>query len=246
MAKKKKIRKNRVIIASVVLLVAIVGIFKGCSFLINQAVAFFKQTEEKNEHVYAATVVLDPGHGGKDVGAMRGTLYEKDITLKVAKAVGEALEKQNVKVVYTREDDTPLDEDKQTDLKMRAEMSQQNNADYFVSLHVNDYEDTTVSVTGFEIYVKDDAGTSLATSIAQCLEELNYSKNRGIQDGSELAVIRQNTVPAVLVELGYIKGKDIGYLNNDDKLSMMGKTIARGIMNKVNESQKDGTEGQSE
>lgn len=243
MASKKKIKKNRVIIAGIALVIVLIVIFKGCAFIINHALAFFNQTTVEEEHVYAATVVLDPGHGGKDVGAMNGTLYEKDITLKVAKAVGEELKKQNVKVVYTREGDGALNSDKQTDLKMRAQMSAKSNADYFVSLHVNDYEDKNATVTGFEIYVKDDAGKALATAIAKCLEELNYSKNRGIQDGSELAVIRQNTVPSALVELGYINGLDISYLKNDDKLTMLGKIIAKGIMTKINENQKDETEG---
>lgn len=244
MAKKKKIRKDRIVIAAIALFVVVLGIYKGCSFLFGKALAFFSQSEE--EHVYAATVVLDPGHGGNDVGAMNGQLYEKDITLKVAKAIGSQLESQNVKVVYTRTTDTALDSDKQTDLRMRAQTSTKNNADYFVSLHVNDYEDKNATVTGFEIYAKDSDGEALANSIGACLEELNYSKNRGIQDGSELAVIRQNTVPAVLVELGYINGLDISYLKDDDKLTMLGKTIARGIMTRINENQKTDGTGENE
>lgn len=79
------------------------------------------------------TVVIDAGHGGKDPGTHGAKLKEKDLVLKIAKKVGELVEKNipGVKVVYTRNDDRfiPLDE--------RAAIANKNKAQFFISIHAN-------------------------------------------------------------------------------------------------------------
>jgi len=93
-----------------------------------------------NENLYSQTekdgfktVVIDPGHGGKDPGAVGKIVKEKDVVLKVALKVGEYLKKEmpDLKVVYTRNNDTfvPLD--------TRAEVANKAKADLFVSIHAN-------------------------------------------------------------------------------------------------------------
>lgn len=81
------------------------------------------------------TVVIDPGHGGKDPGAVsaNGKVLEKDVTLKVALMVGESIAKAHpdVKVLYTRKTD------KFVGLNDRARMANKANADLFISIHVN-------------------------------------------------------------------------------------------------------------
>ena len=78
-------------------------------------------------------VVIDAGHGGKDPGAVGKTKKEKDIVLAVALKVGEYIQNnyKDVKVIYTRTDDTfiPLDE--------RAAIANRNKADLFISIHAN-------------------------------------------------------------------------------------------------------------
>lgn len=92
-------------------------------------------------------VVIDAGHGGKDPGAQGKHSDEKDITLAVALKVGHYLEQNvdNVKVIYTRKTDVfvPLNE--------RADIANRNNADLFVSIHVNSTDDKRVH--GAETYV---------------------------------------------------------------------------------------------
>ena len=73
----------------------------------------------------------------------------------------------------------------------------------------------------------------MATSVGTYIEKLNYSKNRGIQDGKSLVVLKANTVPSILVELGYIKGKDYNYLSDNQKLEQIGEAIAKGIVDQV-------------
>ena len=146
-------------------------------------------------------------------------------------ATAKYLDQENIKVIFTRESDIALHDSKIEDLRLRAQMSQKNNAQYFVSIHVNDYDDASVS--GFEVYQKDDKSHSLAQSISQNIETLQYSKNRGIQDGKSLMVLRENTVPSVLVEIGYIKGNDYYYLSDDSKLDKIGESISKGIVEQI-------------
>lgn len=234
--KKKKLRIDRVMIVAVVGIALLFGVYKGVTFIANQIsqmlTPFSAQTVKEDKKSYIATVVLDPGHGGYDVGANRGTLYEKDITLKTAEAIAESLDKENIKAVLTRTTDTELDDDKTTDLTMRAQFSAKNKAKYFVSIHVNDYKEST-DVSGFEVHTRNDESKGIATSIGNHLEALNFSRNRGIVDGKALIVLKENTVPSVLIELGYINGQDYNYLNDDQKLNQIGNAISQGIIEQI-------------
>jgi N-acetylmuramoyl-L-alanine amidase len=93
------------------------------------------------------TVVLDPGHGGKDPGATVAGVREKDIVLKVALKAGELIKKNhpNVKVVYTRSTDVFINLDE------RANIANKNNADLFISIHANYFKNPAIS--GTETYL---------------------------------------------------------------------------------------------
>ena len=91
------------------------------------------------------TVVLDPGHGGRDPGAIGvGGLREKDVTLRLARKLGERLEERGFRVVYTREDDRELG------LEERSAIAESVRGDLFVSLHAN--AAPRRSVQGIETY----------------------------------------------------------------------------------------------
>ena len=95
--------------------------------------------------------------------------------------------------------------------------------------------DESDEVSGFEIYKKNDESQSLAQNIGKHMETLNYSKKRGIIDGEKsLQVLRDNTVPSVLIEMGYLNNEnDYSYLSDDEKLQKMGEAIANGIIDEV-------------
>lgn len=234
--KNRKVRWNRILITLIIMISLMFGLYKVISL-------FFTQNKVQKENVKSLvekideaipTVIIDPGHGGIDAGAKNGKLYEKDIVLKTSFAIGEALKEKNIKVIYTRTTDEPLHEDKATDLNMRADMSKTYNADFYISIHVNDFDGNT-HPSGFEIYIKNEQSQELATSIGKYIEALNYSKNRGILNGSDLAVLRRNTVPSVLVELGYIRDADYAYLKDDKKLNQLGIAISQGIIEQIKE-----------
>ncbi|MGC9375150.1 MAG: N-acetylmuramoyl-L-alanine amidase family protein [Bacteroidales bacterium] len=96
--------------------------------------SFFSNIYSQNENNYSVnTVVIDPGHGGRDAGAMGKIAKEKDIALAIALKLGTYIEENfpDVKVIYTRTEDVfiPLNE--------RAEIANKNKADLFISIHLN-------------------------------------------------------------------------------------------------------------
>ncbi len=122
------------------------------------------------------TVVIDAGHGGKDPGAVSGSVKEKDITLSVAKRLGALIKERypNVKIIYTRSGDTFVE------LKRRAEIANKNNADLFISIHVNSAKNR--SANGSETFVMGSEKSSSNFEVCQLensvitLEE-DYSSN---------------------------------------------------------------------
>jgi N-acetylmuramoyl-L-alanine amidase len=89
------------------------------------------------------TIVIDAGHGGHDPGCSSNGVKEKDITLKMAKALGDKITElmPDVKVIYTRKSD------KFVELWERADIANRSNADLFISLHCNSHKNTTISGT---------------------------------------------------------------------------------------------------
>lgn len=114
------------------------------SFFITFSPQIYGQTTKM---VQLKCVVIDAGHGGKDPGAIKGKVAEKNITLSVAKLLGNMINEKypDVKVVYTRSSDKfiPLDQ--------RAAIANKNNADLFISIHVNATKST--SARGTETFV---------------------------------------------------------------------------------------------
>ncbi len=106
-----------------------------------------QNTSQGKSIVELKTVVIDAGHGGHDPGACNGKYQEKDITLAVAKLLGTKIKANypNVKVIYTR------DTDKFVKLHERANIANKNNADLFISIHINSAANK--SARGHETFV---------------------------------------------------------------------------------------------
>lgn len=233
--RKKRIKWGRVIIAFVCVLVLMFGAFKGMGAIVSlfqNMDIHFELPNFFGSKEYIATVVLDPGHGGWDPGCTRDDVLEKDINLTVANQVAEVLEKNNIKAVLTRSEDKALAEEKNADLAARVDVSAKSHADYFVSIHVNAYEGDD-SISGYEVYTKNDDCKAMASSIIAELETLDFADSRGTYDGSLLYVLRRNPVDAVIVEMGYIYGDDFSYLNDETKLKAFSTAIGNGIVKEI-------------
>lgn len=147
------------------------------------------------------TIVLDPGHGGKDIGATgQGGLLEKDITLQTAKNIEEMLEKEGAEVILTRDGDEFLK------LSERVDIAEEQAADLFISLHFDAYE--TSDVFGITTYYNKKENRSVAKIMQkQLFKHISDMRDRGISFG-DYHVLRENTRPSVLLELGFISNKE--------------------------------------
>ena len=206
----------------VLIIIGLIGIF------------IYKRQDTSIHHYNTNVVVLDAGHGESDNGAVNGIYKEKDINLNAVKLLGNYLQNQGVEVIYTRDSDKRLDdEDRMNDLKLRARMSRENEARYFVSIHVNDTNNNK-KVSGFEIYTnQDEYANELASHICSNVKDMNYTLDRGVKDGTDLRVLRLNGSPAILIELGYIKGEDLDYLTDNLRLNKMMQTIGDSIIDQM-------------
>ncbi len=144
-----------------------------------------------------STVVIDPGHGGNDKGSNWHGVYEKTLTLDLAKRVQRMLKAKGVPSVLTRTTD------KYVSLDDRAAIANRKKHFIFVSLHFNGHLNT--SYTGIEsfYYPGSSKGRRLAGKIQNELGGRIHTKNRGIKS-ARLKVLRLTKGPAVLVECGFL------------------------------------------
>ncbi|MFT5467445.1 MAG: N-acetylmuramoyl-L-alanine amidase [Verrucomicrobiales bacterium] len=170
------------------------------------------------------TVVIDPGHGGMDSGAVWYGVQEKTLTLPVSKMLREQLLARGVKnVVMTREKDVIMG------LSERAEFSNKHDRPIFVSMHFN--ANLTTSVTGIEIYAMPRSvdGKSLAESIGGPLEALGR-RWLGVKTNN-LKVLRATNHPAVVIEGGFLSNRGENWLIRTEKYQRkLTAAIAEGIV----------------
>jgi N-acetylmuramoyl-L-alanine amidase len=169
-------------------------------------------------------VVIDPGHGGADVGAVGvGDIHEADIVLPIAQQVGALLQQQGIQVVMTRNDDREID------LEPRVQMAERANATLFVSIHANSMGMDRPDVNGTETYYYS-SGAGLAQVIQTSITSTVGTNDRGIKQ-ARFYVLRRTTMPAVLVEIGYVTGNEDGpRLADSNFRSQLARAIAQGIL----------------
>jgi len=175
-------------------------------------------------------VMVDPGHGGKDPGAVGiGGLREKDVILPIAQEVAALLEKQGVQAVLTRNSDYFVD------LAPRVTMAERVNANLFVSIHANAISLSRPDVNGLETYYFA-SGQRLAQTIHNNILQTVPVQNRGVRR-ARFYVLRKTSMPAVLVEVGFVTGRDDAVkLNDPNHRSQTAQAIARGILQYIQQN----------
>ncbi len=177
-------------------------------------------------------VVIDPGHGGSDVGAEFNGRYEKDDNLALALLVNEKLCEMGIESVMTR------NKDKQISLEKRCRIANQRKAELFVSLHRNSAE----GAKGVEIWINSEPSekdSSLAGNILNSLNSVGISQNRGVKSGyargeGNYYVNSHTDMPSCLVELGFINSETDNSLF-DEKLGEYAQAIAESIAKTLDE-----------
>lgn len=157
------------------------------------------------------TVVVDPGHGGKDPG-MTGAdgLEEKGINLEISLKLRDILEKQGFNVVLTRDTDRGLyDEDasgkKLQDLQRRTELIRKAEPLLTVSIHQNSYSDPDVKGPQVFYFQGSDEGKSLAEAVQKSLnEKLEITDPRSVKGNSSYYLLKKSPAVTVIAECGFL------------------------------------------
>ncbi|HEY9689497.1 MAG TPA: N-acetylmuramoyl-L-alanine amidase [Coleofasciculaceae cyanobacterium] len=174
-------------------------------------------------------IVVDPGHGGHDSGAVGiGGLLEKQAVLDISLQLAALLRRQGAEVVMTRDDDTFIS------LDGRTQMANRLNATVFVSVHANSAGIGRTDVSGIETYYHQSGGR-LAQSVHQSImQAFPYMRNRGVRT-ARFYVLRNSRMPSILVETGFVTGsQDAALLSNPTWRSQMAWAIARGTIQYLN------------
>jgi len=171
---------------------------------------------------FPARIVVDAGHGGKDIGANRSGVYEKDLNLSLALMVRDALVAKGFKVYMTRSTDVFLP------LPQITAITNQIHPDLFISIHHN--ASVNPALNGIETYYYTPQSIALARRVQE--REIN---NVAVRDGgvkqARFYVIHHTDVPAILCEVGYVSNP--GELNDLQTLERKSKTaraIADGVV----------------
>lgn len=169
-------------------------------------------------------VIIDPGHGGPDPGAIGiNGLQEKGIVLDIGNQVAASLQRQGIQALLTRADDRDLD------LEPRVQMAEQSNATVFVSIHANAISLSRPDISGLETYYHE-SGLGLAKIIHQNVLQMTGVGDRGVRK-ARFYVLRKTSMPSVLVEVGFVTGRDdASRLSNPAYRTQMADAIARGIL----------------
>jgi len=172
-------------------------------------------------------VVLDPGHGGPDPGAVGiDGLRETDIVLDVALQVAQLLQNRGVQVLLTRTSEVDVD------LPPRVALANRSGADLFVSLHANALSMDRPDVNGVEtFYFQGGRSYELALSIQRQLMAVSPgTPDRGARPG-RFFVIRRTVMPSVLTEMGFVTGEiDAPRLADARFRQSLAAAVAKGIL----------------
>ncbi|NME68383.1 N-acetylmuramoyl-L-alanine amidase [Flammeovirga aprica] len=195
----------------------------------------FGQSESYKQYSFGrkVVIVIDPGHGGTDVGKPRSKSYykhESDLNLDIAFRLGGYLEERvnNVVVKYTRKTDRTVSLDE------RVEYANSVNADYFISIHCNSLAHKSYHGTQIHIQSKKfPTSHTLAKQIDQDFIRAGR-KSRGIRDrndrGHNLQVLQYTEMPGVLVECGFMSNaKEEAYLNSGKGQTYIASALFRAI-----------------
>jgi len=188
------------------------------------------------KELYEYVVVVDAGHGGRDGGAEKSGILEKDIDLAIVLALKELLDasEEDIKVYYTRTDDS------NPSYENRVGLANKSKADLFISVHNNSYKSS--SIRGTEVmYSESFEGDFSSKRLAEiCMEELTDalgSRDRGILEGDSIYIIHNSEVPVALIEVGFMTNREeLKLLNSDEYQKKTAEAIYKAIFRALEEA----------
>ena len=194
---------------------------------------------------YKNVVFLDPGHGGRDPGAVYNGLREKDLNMSIYRKLRSELEKLGYTVLTSRDSDVYVDY-----VTERSEMVNKTDADVFISIHFNATGVPGANRSGVETYIYEpdedikprinkvahdnpvrlSESKRLAENIHNSVVSVAGANDRGIH-GSNYAVLRETVKPAVLIELGYMDSPEYKKISDDKYQNKLVEGLVKGLRN---------------
>ncbi len=175
-------------------------------------------------------VVIDAGHGGNDNGTKDNGLAEKDITLDVARRLDSELKRSGIRTYMIRTDDRYIDH------RDRIQLANDKNAALYISLHCDWFRDpslngtTTLYDPSGNVSIGGLSEIEFASIIQTELMKNLETRNRGINDRNDLAILRRAKMPSVLIELGFLSNKnDSLLLGSEIFRQKSAETLSAGI-----------------
>jgi len=172
----------------------------------------------RNETVLTSTVsmplskkiiLIDAGHGGWDPGKVSGDTLEKTINLAISQKLQGYLEQADATVLMTRVDDSGLAATKKSDMYTRKLTADTSNADIFVSIHQNSYPNSKAQGAQVFYFNHSDNSKRLAECIqSELISFINNNNKRVVSENSSYYVLKKTSMPAVIVECGFLTNPD--------------------------------------
>lgn len=169
---------------------------------------------------------IDPGHGGRDPGAVGPVLQllEKDVNLDISLRVAKGLRERGIEVVITRESDTYVS------LGDRVNVMNKSRVDVVLSIHINSSHDPRPNYLAAFVFARGGRAEEAAESLMDSLSRAASWSNGGIRTG-DYYILRKTSAPAVLLELGFISNPDHEQaLSRDDTRKAISEAILEGLL----------------
>ena len=185
-----------------------------------------------------ATICLDAANGGNDTGyVINDETMEKDLNLALVLKIGQYLSQADYHVVYTRSDDTTIQETSDNvSENPRVQIAKQNEADYLISIQMADDVDTTIK--GYSFFTHPNADLiDLANAINDKLMAINYSRFDGLDSDhyDNFSILQDSDLPSLLIQIGYLTNEqDVQNLTDEHFQDMIARAISEAILAQIN------------
>ena len=230
---------------SIILFILLISFFTVTAFVSSSGYAQRTAAElsEKAEKVFreegapVLTLIIDPGHGGEDPGAVANGVSEKDLNLAISLKLRDFLALSDCNVVMSRTDDRLLYAEGESgrkkfyDLRNRLALSEEYPNSVFISIHQNKFP--VEKYSGLQVFysLKNNGGKELADLIQQCSRLVQPTNSRQTKPGTNIFILENIEAPAVIVECGFISNpEEAASLCDSDYTDRLACAVCFGIL----------------
>lgn len=186
------------------------------------------------ENLRGHKIIIDPGHGGIDSGAMANHVIEKQITMAISMKLAEVLQQHGALVTLTRSGDidyyTRGKGGKRNDLLKRIQIIEESGAELFISVHCNAFH--AVNLSGSQVFYSPNFSQNkiLAEGLQQALRDFPPNNKRQVKEDLHILLLNGTRIPGVLIETGYITNqKEALLLVTDDYQQKLVEQIGKAL-----------------